>query len=249
MHLDEERLQRLLHGELVPRAASTARAHVADCVECRTRVAAAEQQEDEVRALLRHLDHPVRHVDARAVAQKARLRAPRRERWAAGVVLALGLGGAAYALPGSPLPAWIEAVVHWVGGGTEPAPATPVPSPEPGPVPEPTLAGIAVVPAGDLLISFGMAHGQARVTLIDGDEVVVRAPAGAATFTSHVDRLVIDNVDPKATIDIAIPRAAPRVEIRVDHRRVLLKEGPRVTTESSVASRDPYLLPLAATTP
>ena len=82
------------------------------------------------------------------------------------------------------------------------------------------------------------------MSLIDGAEVVVRASIGAAIFSSDVDRLVIDNRGSSATFEIKVPRAAPRVEIRVGTDRIFLKEGPRVTTEKSTESRGTYLLPL-----
>ena len=50
----------------------------------------------------------------------------------------------------------------------------------------PSVAGIAVTPGQNLVLLFAAAQtqGQARVTLTDGPEVVVRAVLGAATFTS-----------------------------------------------------------------
>lgn len=218
MHLDEEQVQRLLHRELAPPLETAVREHLAECIECRGRVAQAEREEDEVHALLRHLDHPAPRVDPHAVAARARARGVRWVRWAAGIVVALGLAGAAYAAPGSPLPAWVEAVVRWVEGGS-------------AEVPDPGVAGIAVAPGRELVILFTSAQpeGQAEVSLTDGAEVVVRAPIGAATFTSDVDRLVIDNQGSPATFEIQIPRTAPRVEIRVAGDRIFLKEGSRVT--------------------
>lgn len=222
-HLDEEQVQRLLHRELAPPVEVLIREHLAGCVDCRGRVAAAERDEDEVHALLRHLDHAPPATDAETIAAHARARDVGWVRWAAGIVLALGLAGAAYAAPGSPLRAWVEAVVEWMGGGSGDAPPP---------------AGIAVAPGPALVILFTsrQAEGQAEVSLTDGAEVVVRAPGGTATFTAEVERLVIDNPSSTATFEILIPRTAPRVEILVTGVRVFLKEGPRVT--------GPFRLPL-----
>ena len=251
MHLDEEQVQRLLHGELVAPDESAAREHLAVCTECRALVADAEREEVEVHTLLRHLDHPAPRVDAGALMRRARQHEQRWTRWAAGIAVALGLGGASYALPGSPVPAWIEAAVHWMGGPANPSP--PAPAPAPGPQPgrpvDPTVAGIAVSPGRDLRIDFTSPHGQALVSLTDGADIVVRAPAGTVTFTSHANRLVIDNMDPTATIVVEIPRVAPRVEIRVEAREIFRKEGPRVTTQEPAASADAYNLRLAPSTP
>jgi len=238
MHLDEDRLQRLRHGELSPAMETAARQHVAECAECRGRVAAAERDETEVFGLLRELDHPTPQIDAETVAARARGRGHGRGvsamRWAAGIVLVLGLAGAAYAAPGSPLPTWVETVVEWASGRPDRAPA-----------PSPGVAGIAVAPGPRLVIVFTapQATGQAQVSLTDGADVVVRVLSGAATFTTDVDRLVIDNQG-SATFEIQIPRTAPRVEIRVGGQRVFLKERSRVTTDTVTDMGGPYVLPL-----
>lgn len=86
------------------------------------------------------------------------------------------------------------------------------------------------------------------MSLVAGPEVAVRGPVGAATFTSDVDRLVIDNRGSAASFEIAIPATAPRVEIRVGADRIFLKDGARVTTAGSARGRAPFLLPLASPT-
>ena len=253
MHLDEEQVQRLLDGELEPQAEATVREHLAGCAECRERVARSQLEDQEVQALLRHLDHPLPRLDAQRIAWKARARDTRWVQLAAGIALALGFGAASYAIPGSPVPAWVEAAVKWVGVRSGRSHSKPVPSraPEPLPAwaPDSTVAGIAVAPGRDLAISFTSTRGQARVSLGDGAEVVVRAPAGAAVFASHVDRLVIDNAASTTTFDIEIPRAAPRIEILVNNERVFLKEGSRITTREPVESGGSYLLPLTSSRP
>ena len=65
MHLDEERVQRLLHDELAWTEVNPVREHVAQCADCRARLDLARREEDEVDALLRHLDHPAAPVTAR----------------------------------------------------------------------------------------------------------------------------------------------------------------------------------------
>jgi hypothetical protein len=242
MHLDEEQIQRLLHGELAPAADTSARQHLAECADCRRRIAEAEREEDEVYALLRQVDHPPPPVDADAIAARARTRNFGWGRRAAGILVALGLAGAAYAAPGSPLPAWVEAVKEWIGDRPDSSPSAPAPVQ----APEPRVAGIAVDPGQNLLILFTSPHaeGQAQVWLTDGTEVVVRAPIGAAIFSSDVDRLVIENHGSPASFEIGIPRSAPRVEIRVGGNRIFLKEGSRVRTEKSTDAQGLYLLPL-----
>lgn len=254
MHLDEEQVQRLLHHELAPGEGegreTSVREHLGWCAECRGRVAAAEREENDVFALLRQLDHPPPRVEAQSVAARARARGVSWSRWAAGIVLALGLAGAAYAAPGSPLPAWVRAVVNWIGD----RPDSGAPASAQAPVPGPGVGGIAVAPGRELVILFTapQVEGQARVSLTDGADVVVRAPSGAATFTSDVNRLVIDNTGEasSATFEIEIPRAAPRVEIRVEAVRLFLKDGPRITAAAgSTELRGSYLLGLTPAAP
>jgi len=242
MHLDEEQVQRLLDGELTGQGETSARRHLEVCGDCRARLDGAEKEEGEVATLLRQLDGPLPLVDADAIAVRARGHELWWLRRAAGFVLVLGIAGAVYAMPGSPLRPWVRAVATWVGVRPDPAP----PAPSLAPAPEPQLAGIAVAPGKNLLIQFTSPQtaGGCRVSLTDGAEVVVRAPLGAATFTSGVDRLVIDNQGSAAVFEIEIPSAAPRIEIRVRDNRIFLKEGSRVSTEETSGFTGPFLLPL-----
>ncbi len=223
MHLDEELVQRLLHGELAPAAETPVREHLAECPDCRARVVAAGRAERTVHTLLAHLDHPPPRVDAGTLAARARARSPGWLRWAAGILLVAGLAGAAYAAPGSPVRGWVQAALQRIGGGPVAVPEAPGPAEplEVGP------SGIAVAPGAGLLILFTsrQAEGEARVTLTDDAQVMVRALTGAVIFTSDVDRLVVENRGSSATFEIQIPRRAPRVEIRVDGIRMFLKDG------------------------
>lgn len=178
-----------------------------------------EREDKAVYALLRHLDHPAPPLDAQTIAARARRRRFAPARRAAGIILTLGVAGAAYAAPGSPLPAWVKSATDWIAGGPERPTETGV-------------SGLAIAPGRALVIRFRSPQdaGRVMVSLTDGAEVRVRAPIGAATFTSDVDQLVIDNRGPAATFAIEIPRSAPRVEIRVGDKPIYLKEGSRITT-------------------
>jgi len=245
MHVDDERLERLLDGELAPADEATTRAHLAGCDECTRRFRTIEREAERTAALLHELDRPAPEVDFGAIARRAAAHGPRIPRWAAGVALVLGVTGVAYALPGSPLPHWVGALSEWASGRLHPH----------GPVttdianPDRSVAGIAVPPGQALLILFreSNAGGEMLVDLTSGTEVEVRAPRGAATFTSGEDRLVVEDRGLRATYEIDIPITAPRVEIRVGDARVFLKEGPRVTTALPSGSAAPYRLQIAAT--
>ncbi len=247
MHLDEETVQRLVHGELSGTSERSVREHLTGCDVCRRLVTEAEREDAEAFALLRELDDPVPRMSAETIAARARARGWDRVRVAAGFAIALGLAGAAYAVPGSPLRAWVTAATQQISDRRAPSP----PPPTPQQAPEAGIAGIAVVPGPDLLILFTSRQvaGQARVSMTDDVEVAVHAPNGAATFTSGVDRLVIDNRGSSATFEIRIPRTAPRVEIQVEGRRLFLKQGPRLITEASADPSGGYLLPLAPPRP
>lgn len=249
MHLDDERIERLLHGELTPEAAAAVRQHVAICDECRSSVAASRREEDEVYALLRHIDHPVPRVEIRALTRRPSVRDLNAYRWVAGVVLALGLGGLAYAIPGSPLPAVVNAIVEWVS--RRPNPSVPDVERTAPPLPETGIGGIAVVPGTVLVVSFTTphAHTQIEVSLTDGDRVEVQGPSGAATFHSEVDRLTVDNPSSSASFTIQVPRNAPRIEIRVAGKRIFLKDGMHIEAPASTLVSGAYRLPLAPPSP
>ena len=250
MHLEEEQVQRLLHGELTAQAESGAREHAAGCIECRRRLAEAEREENEVHALLRAVDDPAPpRISAEAVAARAQAGVAAGPRvgdlaWlrrAAAILVVVGIAGAAYAVPGSPIRKWVHAIVQKLGGR---------PGPTPGPAPGDSTAigaGISVLPEQKLLILIRSAEGdgQVFVSLTDEPEVQVHAPTGAAAFTSSAGQLLIDVQDPSATFEVEIPRSAPWVEIQTGTGQVFLKEGERVTTKGSKDAVGGYLFRLA----
>jgi hypothetical protein len=240
MHLDDEQLQRLLHAQLPSRAARNARDHLAECTECRERFVAAQQDESQIIALLRQVDHPVPVLDPAAMVGRLHWITPPWGRWAAGILLVLGMAGAAFALPGSPVPRWIGSAVALLQGRESPrSPANPDPAT--------LLAGIAAVPGSRFIIAFQSAEpgGDARVSLSEGARVTVRAPSGAASFTSTASRVMVANTGTGARFEIEIPRRAPRVEIRVAGARVFLKNGTRITAARSAGADGAYLIPLS----
>jgi hypothetical protein len=242
MHRDDEQVQRYLHGELTAAEAEMMRDHLRACAECRMRLVAAAEEEEMVDRLLRQLDHAPPQLAAEAVAARSRVRGSHSLRWAAAVLVALGTAGAAYAAVGSPLSAWVGAWFDRVGASPEAAPS---PSGIDPATAEPP-SGIAVAPGEDLLVVFSTAQptGAARVVLTDGPNVEVRSSIGSGIFSSELDSLVIDNTGSSAAFEIDIPRAAPRVEIRVAGRPVLLKQGSTITSDSATDSAGVYHLPL-----
>jgi hypothetical protein len=240
MHLEAEQIQRVLHGEPAGLEGEVS-SHLSECAECRRLVDEARREEKRIFDLLRHLDHPAPAVvpDLPVV----------RDRWmatwgrrAAGIVLALGVAGVAYAAPGSPLPRWVDHVVQRVRG-TPPRAAETLPQPS-------ALAGIAVTPGVRFTIAFAepQARGEATVSLGDGRDVTVRSKGGGATFTSGAEGLRVDNRGSVADYEIELPRGAGRIEIRVGSRRLLLLEKGRVVTPASADSLGRYRLELSEST-
>ena len=206
--------------------------------------------EEQIRTLLRAVDDPTPSIPVTAIVQRAESAAARerarRATWmkrAAAIVLAVGIAGAAYALPGSPVRAWIRAIVERIGG----APPRSFEGSGPAGDPSSSLSGIALPPGPRLTIEFARAarDGRLFVSLTDGAEVEVRAPAGKAAFTTSADRLVVDNREGSSAFAVRIPRSAPWVEIRAAGERILLKEGDRVETAGAGSRTGDYVLPLA----
>jgi hypothetical protein len=245
MHLDDERVQRLLHGELEAAGERLARQHLAACDACRALVDEARAEEHRIFGLLREVDHAPPDVDPRVVFAAGRSPRTRWERWAAGVLLVAAAGGAAYAAPGSPLPAALDRLVAILAPtqlrtGTDTAATDTAP---PG-------AGIAVTPGDRLTIRFVVEHDSAFATLslTDGDEAVVRAVVGAATFSSDVDRLSVRSAGP-ARFEILIPRSAPWVEVLAGDTPVFRKRAADVVTETAPGADGRYGLKLSSPTP
>lgn len=202
-----------------------------------------QRDQDDINQLLERLDHPLPAVSVEQVIARAKVRRAGWVKWAAGILLVVGLGGVAYAMPGSPVRGWIDSVVDRILGPNRP-PSVMVDSGTGGGAAP--AAGIAMDPGSDLRIVFTHAADSAvaRVSLVDGEQVTVRAPGGAATFTADVSQLIVDNALAPASYEIGIPRNAPRVEIRVAGRRVFLKENEKLTGGTAIP--EGYLVQLGS---
>ena len=266
MHLEDEQIQRLLHGELDAATGEAAVRHSEACAECKQRLVEARREEEWIFESLLRMDHAAPSLDAETVAAHTRggvatgkgapgsgaargggVRAthevaPGLARWAAGILLALAAVGVAYAAPGSPLPGWVSRVAGWIDG---PAPRPEhVVSPTPA---KPASAGIAIAPREHFVIRFAttQAQGDVAVSLTGGAEITVRALNGIAAFTTDIDRLTIENAGSDANYEIDVPRDARWVEIRVGQRRMLLKRGGEIVADAEPDARGRYVLPLA----
>jgi hypothetical protein len=136
----------------------------------------------------------------------------------------------------------VSTAIEWVVPGDERDESAP-----PGPELETHPSGIALAPGSRLVIEFLAPPGgsRARVTLTEREDVVVRGPAGSATFSSEADRLLVEPRGVATTFDIEIPRSAPDVEIRAAGALILSKKGARLESATPAEPGDSYVLPLA----
>jgi hypothetical protein len=240
MHLDDEQVQRLLHAELEAGDDAVLRAHAAACTVCGRRLEAAAREEEEIVGRLRRLDHPVPRLTGGEVARRA---APLRAavwRIAAGLALAFAASGVLYAFPGSPLPALVR------GGAVARAPAARRSAPPPAPPEAGRPSGVAVVPGGDFAIVFAspQPRGSARVRVVDGPELTVRAFGAPVRFDLGVDRVTVANAGAAADYEILLPRGARSVRIQVGAATVLRKTGGRIASPSTPDAHGTYVVPL-----
>jgi hypothetical protein len=245
MHLDDERIQRLLHGELEPAGERLARQHLATCGVCRALVDDARVEEHYIFGLLREADHPLPDADPRVILASGPRPRPRWERWAAGLLMVAAAGGAAYAAPGSPLPGALDRLVTMLAPTqSQPgAETTASDTAAPG-------AGIAVTPGDRLTIRF-VAEGDsvfASLSLTDGHEVAVRAVEGTATFSSEVERLSVRSTGP-VRFEVLIPHSAPSVEVLAGDTPVFRKRAAELITEARPGADGRFSLALSSPAP
>ncbi len=240
MHADTEMIQRLLHGELTSAGAAAVRDHLAECADCRQQWEAMQADDALVFGLLRRLDGEPPVADLAAVVRRARRPVWPVRRLAATLVLSAGLATAAYALPGSPLPRWLGRIAVWIAG---PAPVPP----EPAPLPVHGSSGIAVDPGAHLTIDFvtWQEAGLISVRLDDGPMLLATALGPGAAFETAPGRLTIQNRGARIGYEIALPRDAAWVELRVAGRQRLLKLGPRIELPAPADSGETIQIPLA----
>ena len=234
MHLNDEQIQRHLHGELSAREDTEVAAHVAECELCAGRVAEAKHEEREVFGLLETLDHvpPRRDITTVMSTNREEGRGERNVwvRRVAVLVLIAGLGGAAYAIPGSPLPGWIDKLTGGAHEEPAPVPQEPTGTKDSTATLVPAVSGVAIPPTKRFSIVFAAPQDSGTVYLTPGEglNIVIRAVGGAPRFTlSSADRLDVDNTGLNSSYEIEVPKSAHFVELVVGGRRVILKDGLR----------------------
>ena len=198
----------------------------------------AQREERWLAERLAALDHAVPPVTVASI--RARAMRPVRSwpRIAAGIALALGAAGVAYAAPGSPLPQVVSRLVHLVAGGREAAPPARTRD-------EVAPSGISVPPGERLTVSVNARSGDtAIVSLSLGSEVMVRVTGGGASFTAEAHRLLVEREGAPARIEVLVPRTALWVTLAVGDSTLWLKRGTRIQSPAEPDARGHYRLPL-----
>jgi anti-sigma factor RsiW len=232
MHRDDGVLQALLDGELDAVAAAEARAHAAECSECRTRLDSLRSDDTLVSHSLAALDDAVPVIPSNTVIARAG-RSRALLRWAAAIALLLLGAGGLYAVPGSPLRRWIAAL-----GGEHPQQRA---------APTGPSAGIAIEPPGGagahfrIVVAPAPVASNVTITLTDGVTIDARRSEGTARFTAELDGLLIEPGAGPGDFAIDIPRTAGWVEVLVGRRRVFLKDGRQIVTEARRDSLGRYV--------
>lgn len=215
-HPTDGELRAYLDGEAPAEDAGEIRRHLEGCAPCGSRAEELRSAEGLVSKALEGLDPAIDAEEARAqVREKLAGGGARRwtrpaARWslarAALLILALA-GGAAAAIPGSPVRAWLGEALERIGG------ESPAPTPASG---EAELAGVRVEPSAGAVrvVLLGAGPGsRIRVRLVERTAAAVFAGRGTRFRTgpgSVEARLEGDEVR------VEIPRAALRATVTVN---------------------------------
>jgi hypothetical protein len=253
VHLTDHDLEALMDGEMPEGAERSARVHLEECAGCSARYRRLAEDERATADLLRTLDHPTPKLEAGALIARARQQPLRASSPSRRSLLAAGLGAlviaavASAAVPTSPLRRYLDrALDRW----REPEAAAParliVHQPQP---PTPAQgSGVSFIPRREVEVVFrsDQEQGAIRITLTDGTMLRMRTLGEAVGYVISRDTLRVDNRKPASSYDVEVPRALPRVRIRVGERLVFEKDGAAVSSQATADSEGVYVIPFAA---
>ena len=247
MHVSDVQFDLLGRGELPSQDADVALAHIAQCSQCAIRQGDFAATEDEIESSLRLLDSPVAKADVGAIIRRAkRGRTATLWRIAAGIAF-LATAGAAAAMPGSPIRAWINR------GSVERPTVSPPPAPQPvsREMVAAPVAGISIEASDSITLIFDadQSQGRIRVTFGTGSELRVSAAGGGASFEVRSEGLRVRNRGSSASYEVIIPATARSVGIRVADRWVFRKRDGLVAKAPLPEQDESYVVELTATRP
>lgn len=223
MHLDQETLSRLVDGELTEDRKRRAEAHLAECAACSVRKAELVENDEMVSALLPHGDVPTPDVDPDELIRRARPASPRRMlRWAAALVLTGAGAGAAYAAPGSPLPAWLG----WGGDGQ-------VERETPDVQAQPTASGLMLPLDQPLTVAFEGVTGPGAiiVTTRPAPGTSIESVRAGVSFGSDAGVITVSQREPSSgDFVLNVPPDAASVRVLLDGRQVWGFSGGTIET-------------------
>jgi hypothetical protein len=245
MHLDDESLERLLHGELDPGPEATVRSHLASCPSCEARLEESRALESRLFGLLGTLDHEAPEIDWNSALHPPSTRARAGSRIAASIAFLLLAGGILYALPDSPVRGWIDRL-RGMDATEAPTPGSGSPSEIETPV-----SGLSVRPAGAFEIDFeySQAIGAIRLRLVRTPEVEIRVLGPPVQLESGPGRLGVSNANSQSSYEILVPESASSIRVRVDGEEVFLTQRGEVQSAGLPDSTGFYVLDFGGSRP
>ncbi len=191
------------------------------------------REERELEVLFGTLDNHPPRATLEAVIGRAEGRARKPWRLAAGIAAALAVSGAAWALPGSPVPGWVRSAL-----GVEEDPVPPVTDEGPAGAGEAaTPGGMAFDVGEELHVAVDRSSaGVLRIAITTEPRIVVQAVSGEARFTSAPNRLDVVLGRPD-TLEVRIPERSARVVVTVGGNTVFSKTGDAVASSLARDSR------------
>jgi hypothetical protein len=236
MHLDDDGIQRLIHGEIREEDEAWVEEHLTSCPTCARLADEAREEDGRILELFRELDHPAPPASAPKIDPRT-LRRP--VRWAAAVVGLLGVSTAAYAAPGSPFPGWVRQLVEMLATAPQPPKSTP-------PGAATTTSGISVAAGSSLSLTFTSADwvGSLLISVEEVSEVAVEAVGIGASFTTDTGLLRVEPEGTNGQFRIRIPLDAPRVEVLLGAEIVFGKYGNVIRTEAPTDDLGRYRIDL-----
>jgi hypothetical protein len=239
MHLDEETLERVLHRELGAEQDDAAREHLSGCPACNAALEESRLREHRVFGLLEALDREAPGLDW-TVVEASEPRGPRGLLVAASIACVLA-AGILYALPGSPLRNWIDAL-----GREAPVGETTVATDG-----SPSVSGLSIYPTAPFEIVFAgaQASGVVLVDLSDAPEVEIRVLGDPVDLESGPDQVAVANLGSRSSYAIRLPKTGPTIIVRVGESRVLVKSGSGIETAAPRTETGEYRIDLARPAP
>ena len=222
MHPTETTLLALVHRELSGARLEEVLAHMEHCADCEAKACAQLRADQEIAALLGHLDHPAPALRP-PVAPRAS-RAGRRLRRAAiaASLAALSAAAAAAAVPGTHVHEWLRrhlpGAMHQAGAAAQPVAP-----------PRESVGGVTIPAATDLTIVFRQPQDTGALTLgvAAGPDATLRSWGGQVAYEISDGRIAVDNRRAALRYALELPPTVARLTVMLGDRVVFRGRGPQ----------------------